>query len=379
MKYTQPNDIVWDPFCGSGTLVLEAYRSKRNSIGTDVNPTATLISRTKSTPLDPVVLKNANDELFEKLKDSKAKKRRFYIDQGILNGNLPILEQWFSEASLLKLSHVLYTIRNSSVSKPIVDFQLCALSAILKRSSYWLNTSIKSQKDPDKHPGEPEVYFRQQIDLMTKANACLYSENASNTTAIRVFRHDIRRSFSQTIEPVDVIITSPPYVVSYDYSDIFRLSTHFLFFHHDTLSFRKQFIGTRLQKQSHKGFEEHLPEDPILHDIKDACIKKTLKAYYKDMRLFFESVKDKVVPNGKMIMVVGDTRLRGVEIPNSYLLSKIGISAGWRFQDCKERNIPVKILPTTRDPVSGRFSANSNGAKESYKIEYILAFTKPAL
>ncbi len=304
LKYTRPNDIVWDPFCGSGTLVLEAFRSKRNSIGTDINPTATLISRAKSTPIEPESLTKASDKLLKHLEKNTPKEKSFYLRKGILNGNLPVLEQWFSEESLLKLSHILDAIKISGASKNIIDFHLCALSAILKKSSFWLTTSVKSQKDPDKTPKDPETYFRQQIALMQRANESLHGENTSNTTQVRIFRHDIRRNFSQPISPVNVVITSPPYVVSYDYSDIFRLSTHFLFFHHDTRSFRKQFIGTRLQKNCVSDETGDFPETSITRDIKDASIRQTIKTYYGDMRTFFESVRRKVVPNGKLVMVV---------------------------------------------------------------------------
>jgi len=126
-KYTRPCDVVWDPFCGSGTLILEAFRLKRNSIGTDVNPTATLISRTKSTPLNPSILKEANENLFELIKANKPEDKSFYMAEGILNGNLPVLEQWFSEVHLLKLSHILYSIKQSGAVKSIIWSFFCEL------------------------------------------------------------------------------------------------------------------------------------------------------------------------------------------------------------------------------------------------------------
>lgn len=50
-KCTKERNIVLDPFCGSGTTLLEACIAGRKSIGIDSNPIATLISRAKTTAL----------------------------------------------------------------------------------------------------------------------------------------------------------------------------------------------------------------------------------------------------------------------------------------------------------------------------------------
>src|SRR5437763_1215443 len=45
-----PGDTVLDPFCGSGTVLLEALLADRCAIGADVNPLARLISKVKTSP-----------------------------------------------------------------------------------------------------------------------------------------------------------------------------------------------------------------------------------------------------------------------------------------------------------------------------------------
>ena len=49
--YSKPGDTILDPFCGSGTTLLESIIRGRNALGIDINPIATLISRAKVTPL----------------------------------------------------------------------------------------------------------------------------------------------------------------------------------------------------------------------------------------------------------------------------------------------------------------------------------------
>ncbi len=58
-KYTQPGDVVLDPFCGSGVTVIESFFTGRQAIGVDLNPFSLFLS---STTVSPV-----NIELFQKI------------------------------------------------------------------------------------------------------------------------------------------------------------------------------------------------------------------------------------------------------------------------------------------------------------------------
>jgi len=51
-RFTKEKALVLDPFCGSGTVLLEALIAGRNGIGIDTNPLACLIARAKTTVLD---------------------------------------------------------------------------------------------------------------------------------------------------------------------------------------------------------------------------------------------------------------------------------------------------------------------------------------
>jgi len=45
--FTLPGDVVWDPFCGSGTTAIESVRKGREFIGNDINALAILITEAK--------------------------------------------------------------------------------------------------------------------------------------------------------------------------------------------------------------------------------------------------------------------------------------------------------------------------------------------
>jgi hypothetical protein len=61
-------DLVCDPFMGSGTTLVEAVVHGRRAYGSDINPVAVLISKAKTTPIDPALLKRQISPLLGDIK-----------------------------------------------------------------------------------------------------------------------------------------------------------------------------------------------------------------------------------------------------------------------------------------------------------------------
>ncbi len=51
-EFSQPGDLVGDPYMGGGTSVIEAIAAGRTAVGNDLNSLATFVTRVKTTPLD---------------------------------------------------------------------------------------------------------------------------------------------------------------------------------------------------------------------------------------------------------------------------------------------------------------------------------------
>src|SRR5260370_41643913 len=66
-RYTKEGDRILDPFCGSGTLLVEALASGRDAVGIDIDPLARFVSRVKSRPIDPDELESAFEQLSDLL------------------------------------------------------------------------------------------------------------------------------------------------------------------------------------------------------------------------------------------------------------------------------------------------------------------------
>jgi hypothetical protein len=65
--YTQPGDLVLDPFCGSGGTALAALMEGRAAIAIDLSPAATFITKNYCTPVDVDELQRLFEELQRKV------------------------------------------------------------------------------------------------------------------------------------------------------------------------------------------------------------------------------------------------------------------------------------------------------------------------
>jgi DNA modification methylase len=66
-NFTCKGDVVLDPFCGCGTALVESVLRGRRAVGVDINPIACLITKVKTTPLEPSKLKNYASSLIGSL------------------------------------------------------------------------------------------------------------------------------------------------------------------------------------------------------------------------------------------------------------------------------------------------------------------------
>ena len=67
--YNPEKNIVLDPFCGSGGVLVESILHGSPSIGIDINPLACLLAKVKTTPLNPIDLYQKWGLLFKKILD----------------------------------------------------------------------------------------------------------------------------------------------------------------------------------------------------------------------------------------------------------------------------------------------------------------------
>ena len=232
-EYTQPNDLIADFFAGCGTTLVEAKIHGRPSIGVDINPVAELITKAKTNCIEPEKLDRAFKTVCKKFDDYREEDFK-QID--VHNK----IDYWFTPENKFKIAF-LYDVILTKRDKTLREFFLVSLSHILKNCSRWLQSSTKPQIDPKKESQDPFLAFKKHTQQMIKKNKEFFIQLNKDSligTKCEIKLEDARSTSLQK-ESVSAIITSPPYVTSYEYADIHQLTSYWYEYITDLKDFRK--------------------------------------------------------------------------------------------------------------------------------------------
>jgi len=371
-KYTNEGDLIVDPFGGCGTTLVESKVMGRPSVGVDINPVAVLITKAKITPIDPQKIEKAFAILKTKLdtysKDTKVKAPEHER-----------IDYWFKPEEKRKLAFIFAEISKLK-DQDIRDFFYCGFSNILKNCSIWLQKSNKPTRDLNKKPSDPIPTFYKQIKMMMRGNARFYEllkEKKHLEIPSQVYCTDAR-TIPAKDNSVSLIVTSPPYVTSYEYADLHQLTALWLEYTKDLSDFRKRFIGTSYHNKKDLILNSELAEK-IRNELlkKDKKTAEEVSTYFSEMNQVFVEMKRILKKGGKTCIVIGNTSLKGVEILNAEVFAEQLQNLGLRIADIIKREIPSKNLPSVRDEKTGKFARISDKNKVSaYPTEYILIMEK---
>ncbi len=379
-KYSIEDDIIIDPFMGSGTTIIEAVINNRVGIGTDINEIATLISKVKSTPIDQSELSNEYIAFIWKLQHKLNGNFENELSNILKNIKLPErVDYWFKPNIKNQLLIILDNILKID-NIDIKDFFLVAFSQILKSCSIWMQKSVKPIRDANKKDIDPLLKFEWQIKRMIKKHA-IFNETIpikvlNNIDKYRKIKNGDARKLPCENNKATLIVTSPPYVTSYEYADLHQLPSLWLGYLEELAIFRKKFIGSSYREKNKTNLESKTAHD-IVSQLGNGKKGREVQNYFSDMLESFIEMKRVLKKGGKTAIVIGNTKFKGVEILNAEVFQEQLENIGFKTHDIIHREIPSKMLPSTRDPSTGKFTAATNDNKELvYPTEYILVMEK---
>jgi methylase of polypeptide subunit release factors len=368
-NHAQINSIG-DIFCGCGTSALESKLLGIDYLGYDINPVATMIAKAKSNVYSTERIIELFEDIIKEYNNGK-----FLTPNKVLFHDR--IRYWFDEANIIKLYRLQKAIYKVCLDGKYRILFLTAFSNILKACSKWLTKSIKPQIDPNKIPSDPYIAFKKQINFIIAANEELKNISPKNS------RIKIKTQNILNIKPrqnkVDLIITSPPYVTSYEYADLHQLSTLWLGFVDDYKELRKGTIGSEYAKAQHETFliNNETSQNIVKELFKvDKGKSKSVTKYFYDLDKTVEKTYSLLKENGYAAFVIGNTSYKGVYIDNAKVLIESFINKGFKNIEVTKRKISSKILTPYRDK-TGKFSNNKKGEKV-YSHEFIIIAKKPS-
>jgi len=357
-------DTVADIFCGCGTVAYETVCVGKHFWGCDINPVATLIAEAKSQKYDELRLNDYLKQVINYYSVCVADK-----EDSIYSNDR--IHYWFDDDKIDELLRLRTSIKNVITDDDYQIFFLCGFSNILRSCSRWLMKSIKPQIDPYKIPKDVKTTYLFQMRQMIKANRD--NKNSGDVQAkietVNFLQKEINGPF------VDLVITSPPYVTSYEYADLHQLSTMWLGYTDDFRTFRNGTIGSRHCSETFETNIKKLNKVGLEIVFKlyavDKSKTRSVAQYYIDMQQAVAKVYQMLNQGGACVFVIGNTELKGVKIDNAKHLTNCLFENGFSTVNVDRRKITGKILTPYRDQ-NGKFASEKGCSRKVYSEEFVI-------
>jgi hypothetical protein len=277
-KY-QPARVI-DPFCGSGTTLVEALALGIDSAGSDISPFNCLISKVKTDEYDAGLLEA---EIHDILTEIAGPQRSFLK---LLQETDTYLFNWYAPKAreeLILYRSLIKNYRHQDV-----------LRVILSRAARSARLTTHSDLDFPKRPtlGPYECHKHRKICRPVEEAAKFLRRYSLDTlkrikdftslrrpACVQILNDDAR---SATFPPADLVITSPPYVGLIDYHEQHRYAYELLALPQK----RQDEIGASWKGQS----------------------RKAVQAYVDDMKAVFANVATSLQPRSRLVIIVNDKR-----------------------------------------------------------------------
>jgi len=339
-QYSKEGDTVLDPFVGSGTTLTEASLLNRNGIGIDLNPVAVLSTKVKTS-----VLKNKDKKLvldfLKKIEFESIKNYNDFLKENFDDTNVPKwnnLDHWFLPFVIKELSalkNIITKINNTKVR----NFLLLGFSNVIipisNQDSETRYVAVSKQiKKMDLF-----VLFIKKINSMLKRNDD-YALQRSNSK-IKVYHDDARKLSKVDDKSVNLILTSPPYLNTFDYYLYHKSRIHWLGF--EPSEVRKSEIGCH---HTANKFDIGYPK------------------YMNALSSIFSEFNRVLTDNGHIFIVIGDAMLESVRVNALSVVEELA-----KENNFKIISVTDQKLKTSTRSFNVKFSA-------SEKKEYMIVLTK---
>jgi len=346
-EYCPHDGIVLDPFCGTGTVLLEAALRGRQAWGADANPLAVLISKVKTTYISKEILLKSLSAVLNRAERSREMPRMSSMIEG-----------WFSDSTvtqLFRLQQSIGKIKNESQK----NFFLLCLSNLIRKVSYADPTiAVPVHLNPNRFAEGSErrktATFRLEtlkaVDVYDKFEGIcrLNIERVNSLKGVKKIntaevvsndaRHLTRHLSEEEVIPdnaVDLILTSPPYAGAQKYIRASRLNLYWLGMT-DAAEIRTidgKNIGREdyHKKEYDKKYTTGIAEaDKVLEELysrgkkERACI---VGNYLNEMQAALDESYRVLKPGGHMVIIIGNNTVCGLSFDTqdyltSYLQSK---------------------------------------------------------
>lgn len=358
-----------EPFSGSGTTALELQNRNIRCYSFEVNPFMYLLASVK--------LEDSYDFELAQKEFEVIKKRRFEIDCQLPNSIYPTLYENGNRKKWNYHHNVSIAIQKLKLAISEIEdeiyrnlFIVALASILLDISNLYRNGKCLSYKSEwqSRRLSEQDVFDR----FDSKITSCILpdiKEISRTTYSIKnknyLYHDDARSAIDNRIadNSVDLVITSPPYLNSRDYTDTYMLELKTLDMtptFDSITALRKRTIRSHVQINWTDTVKE---TDPLLLSTLEKLgaavnnatmwnnsILDMINLYFVDMRKILKNIYGKLNETGKVFFNVSNSAYFGVLVNTLEICSSIASSEGFHIEEIRKARL-LKTSPQQKEAV----------------------------
>jgi hypothetical protein len=362
------HSTVLDPFCGSGTVLLEAILRGHDAVGLDVNPLAQLISQVKVTAIDPETLEGQLGSLLARAKRLRSKPQPH-----------PVLDAWIpkpARAGLHRISRAISELEDPSTHA----FFLVTMTSTVRRLSAAdpaIPPLVRLRED---RAGSAGTRYREALEHSRSiTTASVYStflhaatqnirrmselygskDDLGSTRFAQAGRHAATTGLPRS--SIDAIITSPPYCGSQKYVRSMKLEMLLSGCPESDLRLiDRRTLGTEAVSVRSTPADDLLTGDHFVDNLlEQICEANPTRArmasdYARYLSGFADECRRVLRPGGHLLVTLGRSTLAGTPFPVDRILHRVGRAAGLESVATLIDRIPSRGLLTQRHSTAGR-------------------------
>jgi SAM-dependent methyltransferase len=353
LKALPPGACVLDPMCGSGVVVRQSALLGHRAKGFDIDPLAVLMSKVWTRTGTHEALSDIASALID-----KAKRRTGFshLDLPWVAGcpeTRTFIEYWFAQPQRSDLARLAWEIERLRRREDawLCDALQLAMSRIIVTkhagaSLAWDVPHSRPHRKRDENDFEVYEGFRKAVARLAEL---LDDEALPRSGTVK--RGDCRKLSTVKSGSVDAVVTSPPYLNAIDYLRGHKLSL--VWMGHGIPALRDvragavgtERAGARIESDESAALEKAVCSIRKLPQRQRAIVHK----YAQDAALIVKEMKRVLKPDGLMVLVLGDSNLRGVPVYNSKIFKHIAAGNGFVLDEEEKRPLQSdrRYLPIT--------------------------------
>lgn len=334
------NSVIFDPFNGSGTVTLCASQNKIKSIGFEVNPFTGFVSKTKALNAKVSDFKKDSQQVIEELANGGISELENF---STFTKNERNTEKWLFNKDVLRAYEggIAKIHKNKTNSSKLIKLSL--LSSVMENCNARKDGKCLRYKNEWKTKNYNSETFLQSFIK----NCSKIEEDLENKIEIRpqIVIGDVRKNIIKVDDSFDFCITSPPYLNTFDYTDIYRpelFMGQFVKSNEELYSLRLKTIRSHVQAKWKLSKKEEfgLLFDKVInqviknkHLIRHKQIIPMIYAYFEDMEKIFRQLSLKGKKQAHLWIIVSTSAYANVHIPVDLILADIATSCGWKLRE----------------------------------------------